>query len=568
MLVALLTPHSAYACSMSGDWVKPTNYEMIEMADAIVIAKAIKQTSLFGMRDDNQVTFKIMETLKGTPPEIITTEWARLGVMVTPSDPNQISSAHPESFTGGCSRTTFKRNRTYILFLGQDEDDKFNIGITSFSRDAEDYSKLWHKTIAFYLDIQTRYDRDRQLDVLRERYQEYVEQSPGSDEYKISMDIAEHFSSTSPYKPSSFLIAAYEALEIGPGPAFGGRHPDANHENNEAQKLSDFVFGVTGEEFDLKAQKLSILWALTEDGHEEPETKAYMMRFLEDSHSPEYMGIVLAYLSRNGHYDEALTIARRDIPNVLEKIDPDNLKIFTKGLYHMSKNPDDWEKPKWLVHETARDWWPKFEYDIQARLKENFNQDYGLSRAVLEALRPVDYRANPDLTRMIANHYKEKEVMAWAEKEIYTLAEKGISPDSTLYQLPIEVLIMRYYPPKPEVVDGLFCNAKTRPALLRHWAHNTRYSQSGWGHMNFDDNPEYLAEKFNALTIIMSEKELADHKNQLQILSNIAGESIHYKKVPNIDNLFDAHIAYLDGKLTDIPEMPSRYFQYEAIICE
>src|SRR4051812_12191940 len=58
----------ASACSMNLDYVRPSNFELVQMSDAIVVATALEERP-----GDNRstVTFEIGEKLKGeAPPEV------------------------------------------------------------------------------------------------------------------------------------------------------------------------------------------------------------------------------------------------------------------------------------------------------------------------------------------------------------------------------------------------------------------------------------------------------------------------------------------------------------------
>ena len=555
-LASLTMGAQAAACSMLPDWVKPTNYELVELADAIVVAKASHQTSVLGLTDDNTVFFEVQEILKGNPPKTVQSDWARLGIFSKPSDPDQISQAHPESFSGPCSRVTFRKNRLYVLFLKKDSNGNFNVGITAFSRDREDHSVLWEKTIRYYLDIQSRFEPYQQLEFLNVEYGRLKQESDQSDELKIAQDIADHLSSLSPYKPSRFLIESYKALETGEPLPFGIRHPDANKEISEAQRLTDFLFGEEQQEFDLNAQKQSILWSLTDPGHKDDIAIEFMESLLEQQDSPQLLGPVISYMSQNGQYDRALKLANERFIPALSTIEDINLGTLLRGYYELNNNPDDYDAPKWTTSISASEWWPEFAYAINILVRERFGRDIGFSRSELEALRPLDYRDRPIIARSLAARYNEKLVVDWAEREIINLSSQNEPSASDKFTLPVELLVIDYYPERPEMFDRIFCNKDTRPALLNHWGYA------------LDDDSDILAERLSLAIRYMTNSEKEVHIRQLKRLSGFAENDRSYKDDANgINNLFDAYVFFLEQNSDTAPESPSNYFPYIPIDC-
>ena len=440
---------------MMQGWVKPTNYEMIEMADAIVVADATSGATTSDSVSDSTVLFTVTEIIYGAPTKTISSGWARLGENVTPSDPNQIISAHPESFAGPCSRMTFEKGKSYILLLKKNDDNVFNIGIDAFSRDREDYSNLWSKTIRYYLAIQAEPNRYEQLNILSEKYQEFVKFPKDSDEYKIAMDIADHLSSTSPYKPSQYLIETYQALEQGKALPFGIRHPDANKEDSDAQRISDFIMGVKREEFTVKAQKEYILWALSEEGHDSQQTRKFFEKQIQLNKGISTLGPAISFYANNGFPENAVELAQQYLPALIVSANPTEMRAVERTFRQI-------EFPK--TKEMA-----EFQFSITKLMNFRFGEyNYGVGKEVLNILKPENFRDRPDVAEALVRSYEDDPVL-WAVDELSRLVTEKENAFSSKYLLPIKLLLIDFNGrDNIDRIDAVFCNEDTRPALLKN----------------------------------------------------------------------------------------------------
>ncbi len=141
----------ASACSVSDDYYKPSNFELVQESDAIVIARAAREEK--GRGDNTDVIFHVTASLKGLPTSEVRETWAGLGETET-SDPGELQNAHPEAYGGPCTRRTFERDSEYVLFLRQADDGTYHVSSFPFARVSEDFlgmDSLWMKTIQYYL---------------------------------------------------------------------------------------------------------------------------------------------------------------------------------------------------------------------------------------------------------------------------------------------------------------------------------------------------------------------------------------------------------------------------------
>ena len=108
-LALAAAPLSAYACSVAAGYRVPTNMELVERADLILLG-----TVTAGDSDDagqQMIAIEPVEALKGAMPSapialptmIATDAAARL------SNPYELEEAHPQSLAGACVRYIFPR---------------------------------------------------------------------------------------------------------------------------------------------------------------------------------------------------------------------------------------------------------------------------------------------------------------------------------------------------------------------------------------------------------------------------------------------------------------------------
>jgi hypothetical protein len=171
----VLAPFSpAMACSAPPEYRVPITLQMVERADAIVLAKVEDggPSTHGGFRKASLVPFK---SLKGeTLPSAIDIDYAVLSneqMRATPSDPRNLVDANPEGFMGGCVRSTFDKGMIVLVFLRK-EGRKWVPDMAAFSRALEDVpssTALWVKTVQTYVQIASFPEAQRRKEMERQR---------------------------------------------------------------------------------------------------------------------------------------------------------------------------------------------------------------------------------------------------------------------------------------------------------------------------------------------------------------------------------------------------------------
>ncbi len=133
-------PAPAIACSVADDYRVPTNLELADEAELILLAEVAGGSDMEGSVRDWGLTLRPIAALKGELPQ---EDFLLPGAAIAPeqflvlSNPYEFRQAHPLSYIGGCIRTMFPRGTTALFFLKQ-RDGEWSSAGGPFSRWAED----------------------------------------------------------------------------------------------------------------------------------------------------------------------------------------------------------------------------------------------------------------------------------------------------------------------------------------------------------------------------------------------------------------------------------------------
>jgi hypothetical protein len=205
---------SAAACSLQAGYLPPTNYELVRMAPAIVLAKAVASHS--GNRtpqDPPMVSFEVQEVVKGRPPaqtfklEGITDDYGG------PSDEHSFAEVRPGAGRGACNAYDYRLGTSYLLFLGMGSSANDILGSPSYTRINEEAHRdsSWLMAVRHYARIAALNDpaaERRELSALLQQ----ARTSPRDPRYPkpLRSDIEQHFATPSPYKTFLELLALHE----------------------------------------------------------------------------------------------------------------------------------------------------------------------------------------------------------------------------------------------------------------------------------------------------------------------------------------------------------------------
>lgn len=458
--IAASAATSATACSVLSDYVRPTNFELVQLADAIVVARAVGAN---GDADDYAVRFEVRQVLKGENPQTFSGDGA-LGA-VGPSDPNSLREAHPEAYMGPCTRATFRRGGDYVIFMERDRSGTLRPAGYPFARVNEDYggeNSLWVKTIRRYLDIQSEPDPMVELAMLR-TVRDGLGQTPA--DRALAADITDHLASRSPYKPTAYLVETLAALRRGEAVDGGVRSPEADREQSDAQALTDLIFDDAPGPFGRDAQIEFILRALVTGDH--PDAAPVFEDLLANpSRTPADLGLAIRFFAKNGDYRRAFGLIEKDATRILAALPPDERSALLGDVLSAQRGESyDEGQERWRTDPYVAATWPELALSLywsQTKPDDGFSgMAFG---GALEAIPVSDYRARPMVT--LARPFDD-EALAWAYAALRTPPispeDAGVNPDL----LPLALLVRSYGEDRNAALDAAFCTgAERRLALI------------------------------------------------------------------------------------------------------
>ena len=463
----------AYACSVTDDYVRPTNFELVQITDAIVVATAMRAIK---SEPVGAVEFRVDKTLKGPAPKTFTGAFAYLGKPRL-GDPNDIGMSHPEGHAGACNRTTFAKGKQYVMFLNKGDKGEFHAGGPAFSRVNEDYfgdDSLWVRTIRTYLDIQRMYGPMEQLAVLEALLQEKLKGQKTPTREAEARDILDHLRSRSPWKPTEYLVQTFETLERGEEPKYGVRSRAADRENSDAQDLTDLLTGQ-----DRPPDKMSrademyfVLRSLVLGEHR--GASPLFDRLLSVARvPPRTLGLGIRFYAKNGQYRRAYGLIESRAVVVLTTAQRDDALQLVANIYAAQRGDDYGDrKERWRSDPYVAAEWPEFDlglYWLQVRM---FGEQHTLGGDAAREIPIVDYRARPLLT--LARRYDQK-AEAWAIQQV--LDEKArkaweAKKEEDRYNkedpawLPIAVLVRGYGDERAAALTRVACQGSSRRLAL------------------------------------------------------------------------------------------------------
>jgi hypothetical protein len=154
----LVAAEPAAACSVVPSYRVPTNLELTENADMIVLGIAEGEASVAG-EHMGEVIVRPTALLKG---DALPTEVRIRGYLdddprlVAASNPRDLFSPNPGALIGGCTRYVFRRGMLLLLFLERDDEGRLRLAGYPFARSAEDVPSPdapWVRAVRLYAEI-------------------------------------------------------------------------------------------------------------------------------------------------------------------------------------------------------------------------------------------------------------------------------------------------------------------------------------------------------------------------------------------------------------------------------
>ncbi len=163
VIAILFFSSQSFACSLMGSYKTPSGFELVQLADSIIVAKILGQSSANRKSNRQKIKIEIQEVLKGPRPAKVHLSGY---VGLDNSSPEYIIVG---SVFGGasCSRRGYKEGNSVIIFLGKDNESDIykNFGFP-FARNVEDIQSKqspWYIAVKKFISIQSKFSKIEQL---------------------------------------------------------------------------------------------------------------------------------------------------------------------------------------------------------------------------------------------------------------------------------------------------------------------------------------------------------------------------------------------------------------------
>ncbi len=172
-LALFAAPLPAAACSVASGYRIPTNLDLVESADLILLGKVTPGDFAPDSTPEQMVSIEPIEAIKGRMPAgpVALAGGIASGEDAILSNPYDLKYAHPQSFAGACTRYMFADGARVLFFLKRSDTGWQGAG-GPFSRWAEDVltdDAPWLQAVRFYAGVAALPKAERAAALERQR---------------------------------------------------------------------------------------------------------------------------------------------------------------------------------------------------------------------------------------------------------------------------------------------------------------------------------------------------------------------------------------------------------------
>lgn len=147
LAIATLGATPAYACSVVPGYRAPSNYELVEKADLVVLARVASGPAAEALKDGDwgkaQVRLEPIRAIKGTLPTepLSVSGYVSIDDRPTPRFPTPLHIVHPSALMGACIRQQYAVGALVVAVFKRDGRNLHQEG-SPFARSVEDVEGL------------------------------------------------------------------------------------------------------------------------------------------------------------------------------------------------------------------------------------------------------------------------------------------------------------------------------------------------------------------------------------------------------------------------------------------
>ncbi len=355
ILSASLLAKPAFACSSSDDYVAPSNFELVEMADAIgiYVAEGVPAGAPEPALAEGEVplrlatTFRLERALAGSPP----TQLSPLAFLYEPRprepEGDDDTPFRYHDYGGGCSSFNFERGSRYLLILSRGADSGWDTVPRGGGRAKMRYQEgsSWARTVDRYIGVRALEPRARHAALVA--ILDSGRDAGGAPVSPLELtDIDNHLRTPSQWKPTAWLVERYERVVRG---------------DPVDILLSGPIHWRLGDD-----ARAILLISLAEGHH--PGALPLFDQLLSRSELPVFeRGLVLLALARHGQYGRAFRWMEERLLDTLAALSDQDARLLLHHVAFIQRG--DWyddSAPRWRTDARVAAAWPGLAARLEA----------------------------------------------------------------------------------------------------------------------------------------------------------------------------------------------------------
>lgn len=340
----------AQACSSTSEYVAPSNFELVEMAEAVGVYTPVRGSPSEDL-PFGEVVVRLVRSVAGSPPPELTLGFAQITERDGSISPDDELSApfRFHDYGGGCSRSNYDRGSQYLLILHRDPARGWEPVGVGGSRAKELYQdgSPWARTVERYLTL-------AQLDPPVGAAALAALRDDRSLTPPERADIDNHLRTPSQWKPTEWLVGRYERLASGAPVDILTSGPIQWRLGNDPRAI--------------------LLTSLLNGDH--PAALPLFERLLDSPVlPPRERGLALLYFARHGRYARAYEWIERNLETELSRLQPGGIVALLEIVGSVNDGDSGTGPERWRSDPRAAATWPALAARLEALQRERLPED-------------------------------------------------------------------------------------------------------------------------------------------------------------------------------------------------
>ncbi len=255
------------------------------------------------------------------------------------------------------------------------------------------------RTVRRYLALQQRLDPMAQLDALRAALARGRDDQDRVLNATERADITDHLASLSQWKPTAYLLEAFQRVERGETVQL--RPGAANQEGGDIDEIAALLLGEPPAEAPVENERVrrAILDALAKGHH--PAAQPLFERLAEAPDArPSDQAFALRFFAANGQYPRAYRWIEHNLMNLLLRVEPNDQQFLIQAVADVQRGDSDEDgRARWRTDPHAAATWPELALSLYWYQIHSFGADRALAfQDAVGSIALTDFGARPART--------------------------------------------------------------------------------------------------------------------------------------------------------------------------